>query len=139
MSLDCPKQVKEPLELTADSTTALRLPRSSTHSPLFQAFFDYHQGAQEKRQFGSTTWENANRHPGERAYDITLDVIEGSAGSLVALIGQDYLYDGEGMQKLLDCYLSLLQDFADKPSTDSDKARIHGQGQIDAALDLGRG
>ncbi|KAL9039597.1 MAG: hypothetical protein Q9180_002432 [Flavoplaca navasiana] len=118
---------------------ALRLPRSSTHSPLFQAFFDYHQGAQEKRQFGSTTWENANRHPGERAYDITLDVIEGSAGSLVALIGQDYLYDGEGMQKLLDCYLSLLQDFADKPSTDFDKARIHGQGQIDAALDLGRG
>lgn len=139
MSLDCPKQVEKPLELTADSTTALRLPRSSTHSPLFQAFFDYHQGAQEKRQFGSTTWENANRHPGERAYDITLDVIEGSAGSLFALIGQDYLYDGKGMQKLLDCYLSLLQDFADKPSTDFDKPSIHGQGQVDAALDLGRG
>jgi hypothetical protein len=45
-------------------------------------------------------WENADRHPGDRAYDITLDMIEGSAGSLVALVGQEYLHGVSEMQKI---------------------------------------
>lgn len=106
---------------------------------MFQAFFDYHQGAQEKLKFGNMTWENSERNPGERAYDITLDVIEGSAGSLIALIGQDYLYGPHEMEKILDCYLNLLEQFVNDPSTPLNEAKLYGQTQIDASLRLGRG
>ncbi|KAK4098329.1 hypothetical protein N658DRAFT_509667 [Parathielavia hyrcaniae] len=118
---------------------ALQVSRSSSHSPLFQAFFDYHQGAQEKLDFADTTWENAARNPGERAYDITLDVVEGSAGSLVALIGQEYLYGIPEMQKLLDCYLTLLEQFASNPSMPCHAAKLFSEKEMEAALDLGRG
>ncbi|TEY65541.1 hypothetical protein BOTCAL_0139g00080 [Botryotinia calthae] len=122
-----------------DLLQALRLPRSSSHSPLFQAFFDYHQGAQEKLKFGETAWENVDRNPGERAYDITLDVIEGNAGSLVALIGQRYLYGIDEMQKLLETYFTLLEQFADNSLTPVNLAKLYGQKQIDDALILSRG
>ncbi|KAH6628919.1 hypothetical protein F5144DRAFT_655621 [Chaetomium tenue] len=118
---------------------ALQVPRSSSNSPLFQAFFDYHRGAQEKLDFADTTWENADRNPGERAYDITLDVIEGSAGSLVSLIGQEYLYGLPEMQKLLDCYLTLLEQLVNNPSMLPSAARLFGENQVQAALDLGCG
>ncbi|KAH6844804.1 hypothetical protein B0I37DRAFT_446777 [Chaetomium sp. MPI-CAGE-AT-0009] len=118
---------------------ALQVPRSSSHSPLFQAFFDYHRGAQEKLEFADTTWENADRNPGERAYDITLDVIEGSAGSLVSLIGQEYLYGLPEMQKLLDCYLTLLEQFVNNPSMLPSAAKLFSESQVQAALDLGCG
>ncbi|KAK0664508.1 hypothetical protein QBC41DRAFT_380647 [Cercophora samala] len=117
----------------------LKVPRSSGNSPLFQVFFDYHQGAQEKLQFADTTWENADRNPGERAYDITLDVIEGSAGSLVSLIGQEYLYGISETQKLLDCYLTLLEQFVNNPLLTCNAAKLFSNQQIQAALDLGRG
>ncbi|KAI5919279.1 hypothetical protein F4810DRAFT_714627 [Camillea tinctor] len=122
-----------------DLLQALRLPRSASHSPLFQAFFDYHQGAQEKRKFSTTTWENADRNPGERAYDITLDIIEGSAGSLVSLIGQNYIYGIDDMQKILDCYLALLEQFVKDPSTPVGAAKLYGEKQVEAARRLGRG
>jgi hybrid polyketide synthase/nonribosomal peptide synthetase ACE1 len=118
---------------------ALRLPRSSSHSPLFQAFFDYHQGAQERLKFGNMTWEVADRNPGDTAYDITLDVIEGAAGSLVALIGQDYLYDVDEMKKLLDSYFTLLEQFVSDQSILTSTVRLHGQKQIDTALSLSKG
>ncbi|KAI8962427.1 hypothetical protein F5Y11DRAFT_365984 [Daldinia sp. FL1419] len=117
-----------------DILQAIGLPRSSSHSPLFQAFFDYHQGAQEQFKFGGTTWTNADRNPGERAYDITLDIIEGSAGSLVAFIGQDYLYGITEMQTVLDCYIALLKQFADNPKIRSDAARITKESQESSAL-----
>lgn len=80
-----------------------------------------------------------DRNPGERAYDITLDVIEGNAGSLVALIGQGYLYGIDEMQKLLDTYLTLLEQFVDDPLTPVNSAKLYGQKQIDNALVLSRG
>ncbi|KAF1846591.1 putative linear gramicidin synthase subunit D, partial [Cucurbitaria berberidis CBS 394.84] len=117
---------------------ALRLSRSSSHSPLFQAFFDYHQGAMEKFKFSNTSWENVDRNPGETAYDITLDVVEGSAGSLVAFMGQDYLYGPAEMQKVLDCYVTLLEQFVEDPAISSEEARIFSQPQIAATLELGQ-
>ncbi|KAL2015562.1 hypothetical protein VTK56DRAFT_5221 [Thermocarpiscus australiensis] len=119
---------------------ALQVPRSSGHSPLFQAFFDYHQGAQERLAFADTVWQVGDRNPGERrAYDITLDVIEGSAGSLVSLIGQEYLYGVPEMRRLLDCYLALLEQFVADPSVLTEGARLFSEEQVRAALDLGRG
>ncbi|KAM7189008.1 hypothetical protein V8F20_010311 [Naviculisporaceae sp. PSN 640] len=118
---------------------ALKIPRSSGNSPLFQAFFDYHTGSQEKLTFADTTWENARRNPGERAYDLTLDILDGGAGSLVSLIGQEYLYDVSGTQKLLECYLSLLGDFVNNPTMPCSSANLFSATQIQEGLDLARG
>ncbi|KAJ5260988.1 hypothetical protein N7478_011583 [Penicillium angulare] len=54
----------------------LNVPRSSSYSPLFQCFFDYRQGHQEKWSFGSTRFEFLELHPGRTAYDMTLDITD---------------------------------------------------------------
>ncbi|KAM0276945.1 hypothetical protein ACHAQH_006230 [Verticillium albo-atrum] len=117
---------------------ALRLPRSSSHSPLFQAFFDYRQGAKESLNFGDLELDVGDADLGEMAYDMVLDVTEGSKGSLVVLRGQDYLYGPKEMQRLLDSYLSLLENFANNPQISSDEARLFGEPQVKDALEAGR-
>lgn len=68
-----------------------------------------------------------------------LDVTEGSAGSLVVLRGQDYLYGPGELKQLLDCYLSLLEAFVSNPQTRTDEAELFAAAQVQDALDAGRG
>lgn len=93
----------------------------------------------EKLNFSNTAWDIAYRDPGETAYDITLDVVEGGAGSLVAFMGQEHLYGPAEMEKMLDCYVTLLEQFVEDPTISSDKAKLFSQPQIDAALKLSEG
>lgn len=76
---------------------------------------------------------------GEIPYDITLDVVEGSAGSIVSFHGQEYLYGVEETRILLDIYIRMIETFADDVQADSNKIEVFGQSQVQAALDAGRG
>lgn len=117
----------------------LGLPRSSGHSPLFQVFYDYRQGAREKLSFGDVEFEVGEADLGESAYDIVLDVTEGAAGSLIVLRGQEYLYGVEQMQSLMTSYLALLRSFSDSPQASVDDVDLFEPQQIQAALDVGQG
>lgn len=117
----------------------LDIPRSSSHSPLFQAFFDYRQGAQEKMKFADLDLEIGGADPGGWGYDVVLDITESSAGSLVVLRGQDYMYDTEGLETLLRCYIALLESFAENPSTSVHEGRLFTDAQIAKAKELGQG
>lgn len=117
----------------------LDIPRSSSHSPLFQAFFDYRQGAQEKMKFANLDLEIGDADPGGWGYDVMLEITESSAGSLVILRGQDYMYDTEGLEALLGCYIALLESFASDPSTSVQEGRLFTDAQIVKATELGQG
>ncbi|KAL8820238.1 MAG: hypothetical protein Q9223_001502 [Gallowayella weberi] len=92
----------------------LNVVRTSTHSPFFQAFFDYHQGAQEKQSWGNCQFEIEEVHPERTAYDITLDIMDNATDALIMIRAQKSLYDLTAAKLLLDTFIH----FIDILSTD---------------------
>lgn len=116
----------------------LNATRSSSHSPFFQAFFDYRQGGQEKHAWGNCQFEVQEWHPGRTAYDITLDVTEGT-DSLVTFRTQSSLYDQTAAKLLLETYIHVLDTLSSNPSLVLADTPLFSKKQLDNAIDLGRG
>lgn len=117
----------------------LGVQRSSDHSPFFQAFFDYRQGTQEKQSFGNCEMELKGLHPGRTAYDITLDITDSSAGTLILVRTQQSLYDMAATQLICDTYVHLLDVFSAEPSLPLDGPSLLSEKERARALDAGRG
>ena len=75
-------------------------------------------------KFGDLDFVLGRVDPGEVPYDITLDVIEGNAGSVVALHGQEYLYGPKETRLLLDIYVRLLESFANNSGANTEDVQI---------------
>ncbi|PQE13487.1 hypothetical protein CJF32_00005378 [Rutstroemia sp. NJR-2017a WRK4] len=118
----------------------LKVPRSSSYSPIFQAFFDYRQGAQEKQAFGNCEFEVETVHPGRTAYDITLDVTDSAANStLVMFRTQTSLYDQAATDLLMKTYTHLLEVFSRDVSLQVEQPPLFSDDQLNHALGLGKG
>ncbi|OKL59687.1 hypothetical protein UA08_05018 [Talaromyces atroroseus] len=117
----------------------LNVPRSSSYSPFFQAFFDYRQGQQETRSFGNTEFEFLDLHPGRTAYDITLDVTESSDKVGMLFRTQSSLYDMTATQLLIDSYAQLLEAFAGNTSLEILEPMLFSDKTLEHALEVGRG
>ena len=89
----------------------LDVPRSASHSPLFQAFIDYRQGAQETLPFGDCKLDGLKFESGRTAYDISLDITEDAkAGPIIKLKTQSSLYSQEdNTEILMKSYVNLLE------------------------------
>ncbi|KGO65245.1 Acyl transferase/acyl hydrolase/lysophospholipase [Penicillium italicum] len=119
--------------------TELNVPRSSTHSPFFQAFFDYRPGSQDKHNWANSQFEVLEMHPGRTAYDITLDVTESTTGALVTIRAQTSLYDLTGAKILLNTYIHLLEVLTNNMSLSLNQVPLFGKKQLVPALAVGRG
>lgn len=117
----------------------LNVPRSSSYSPFFQAFFDYRQGHQEKQPFGNTNFEFLELHPGRTAYDITLDITDSSDSARVIFRTQGGLYDETATQLLLDTYVHLLDVFSRDTSLQLQDPPLFSEKELKCALGVGRG
>ena len=117
----------------------LSIPRSSSHSPLFQAFFDYRQGAQEKQAFGNCELEIQEVNPGRTAYDVTLDVTDSSSGTLVMFRTQKGLYGAAETDLLMKTYINLLTIFSCDTSLPLKDIPLFSEEQMRHGLTLGRG
>ncbi|KAK7981308.1 hypothetical protein PG988_003546 [Apiospora saccharicola] len=117
----------------------LNVARSSTHSPFFQAFFDYRQGAQENHPWGNTQWEFQEVHPGRTAYDITLDVTDSGTGSLLIFRAQKGLYDLTAAKLLMETYTHFLEFLSASPETSLGETPLFSQQQLTRATEIGRG
>lgn len=117
----------------------LNVPRSSTHSPLFQAFFDFRQGAQEKHAFGDCQFEIQDAHPGRTAYDITLDVTDSATETVVAIRTQMSLYNEAATNLLLDTYVGLVETFSSDIEMSLENVPLFSAKQLTHAVDHGRG
>ena len=118
----------------------LDMPRSTTHSPLFQAWMDYRplNPNQEPTMFG--TRASGTPTVGRTGYDITLDVQEEEGTQIwVALRMQKYLYSAEATKKLLDSYMRLVRGFAANFEVNVDSVPLWDEKEINAAKALGRG
>lgn len=119
--------------------TELNIARSSTHSPFFQAFFDYRQGAQEEHPWGNTQFKFQEVHPGRTAYDITLDVTDSGTDSLVMFRTQKGLYDATAANLLLETYVHFLEVLSSTPSLTLKATPLFGEKQLARATEIGRG
>lgn len=118
----------------------LNVPRSATHSPLFQSFVDYRQGAREKQSFGDCELEMAKFEAGRTAYDLSLDIVDNPGNdSLLMLMVQSNLYDLRDAEILMNSYVDLLVSFSSNPHIPLDKPELFRRKDIEMAIELGRG
>lgn len=117
----------------------LKVPRSSSYSPFFQAFFDYRQGTQEKHAFGNCQFEMREIHPGRTAYDITMDVMESSAGTVLFFRTQKSLYDEAATELLSNTFIGILEVLSKDASLLLKDVPLFTEDQHIRALELGRG
>ncbi|KAF2678702.1 hypothetical protein K458DRAFT_435696 [Lentithecium fluviatile CBS 122367] len=117
----------------------LNVARSSLHSPFFQAFLDYRQGVQERHPWGNCQAELTNVHPGRTAYDITLDVTDSTADSLVVFRVQKSLYDLTAANFLMETYVHLLDVVTGDASLPLKDTPLFSEKQLTEAVRVGRG
>ncbi|KAF3768882.1 hypothetical protein M406DRAFT_10616, partial [Cryphonectria parasitica EP155] len=117
----------------------LNVPRSSQYSPFFQAFFDYRQGTTDKHAFDTCQFEMQDASLGRTAYDITLDINESSAGTILAIRTQTRLYDQAATDLLLNTYIGLLDMLSGNVSQPWESVPLFGAKQLTRAVELGRG
>lgn len=118
----------------------LDVPRSASHSPLFQAFINYRQGVQEKRYIGDCEAEGLDYQIARSSYDISLDIIDNPGGdSTIAFLLQEGLYSEADSKTLLDCFLNILESASSNPLLPIDSLSIFSPSSIQEAIALGRG
>ena len=118
----------------------LNIPRSATHTPLFQIFVDYRQGVQERSTFAGCKAEGEYWHTAKTGYDLGLDIIENAAGdSLLTLRLQESLYTKHDAELVLQSYLNLITEYSNSPETSLDNIRLWRKEVTDSAIALGRG
>ncbi|KAJ5084947.1 hypothetical protein NUU61_009526 [Penicillium alfredii] len=120
--------------------TELNVPRSASHNPLFQTFFNYRQRVQESRDFCGCVAQGSLLSSGETSYDLSLDVVDiGSGERLVFLLAQKDLYAMEHAEILLNSYCNLLRSFAQNPATRVAWPALHSKKDTEEAVEIGRG
>ncbi|KAK3305955.1 polyketide synthetase [Chaetomium strumarium] len=118
----------------------LKIPRSTLHSPLFQAFISYRAGVAEARTMGAVEGEGEEYHFGRTAYDLSLDIMEnpGSDPRLMFVV-QKQLYSEQDADILADAYMNLLDFFARNPAAALETAPMFAPKTIESAIRLGQG
>ena len=118
----------------------LRVERSASYSPLFQAFINYRQGVDEKRDFGSFQGEGGEYAFGRTPYDISLDIMDNPGSStLLMFMVQKQLYSNSDAKKLVKMYFNLVKHFTEAPTSRLDQASLFAAEEIDNAIKLGQG
>ncbi|KAI1478194.1 putative hybrid NRPS/PKS enzyme [Daldinia eschscholtzii] len=118
----------------------LRVPRSTTHNPLFQTLVNYRPGISERRTFCDCDSKADKFDQAQTAYDLVLDVIENPDGDChVMLAGQSALYDAHHVDMLTDMYKHLLHSFSQNPALRLSMASLYNLDDVRRGIQLGRG
>ena len=128
---------KVPFDVMLDKLGA---PRSPNHSPVFQAFIDYRQGAAETQPFDSCELYGDLFEMGKTAYDVSVDIIDNpNADTLVSVMLQDSIYSQEAVELLGKSYLHLVHQICSNPSLKLKEVSLYSQEDINRAIALGQG
>ncbi|KAI9830142.1 MAG: hypothetical protein M1819_005819 [Sarea resinae] len=120
----------------------LMVPRSTTHSPLFQVTMNYRVATFQKAAIGDTTATLIHSEDAQNPYDLAFDVEELANGSTsLSLKSQAYLYTDEDLSLLLKTYVHLLGSVtqADGQTLPIERLSYFDQSDIQKALQLGKG
>ncbi|KAH7043968.1 polyketide synthase [Macrophomina phaseolina] len=115
------------------------LPRSAAHAPLFQVFVDYRQGVQERQRYMGVKAAGEDWYTARTGYDVSLDVIENAAGdSRLEFKLQEALYDAEGARLLMQAYVHVLRQCAERPGREWGAVEVWPREVVERAVSVGR-
>ncbi|WZH45859.1 hybrid pks-nrps protein [Fusarium acuminatum] len=118
----------------------LKLPRSTTHSPLFQVVLNYKMGSTQKVPLGDCQAQLVAFKDADNPYDLTFDIEVYNDGSTsVSIKTQQYLYTQSELEFVMDTYVNVLGLFSEQPAQTLGQLCKPTTGQIQKALSLGRG
>jgi len=117
----------------------LAVDRSATHSPFFQAFLDYRQGAQETHPFADCQFSWCEAHGAPSVYDILLDITDHVDGALIVVRAQKSLYDEDGTTLILKAFVHFLEALSADPKQELAQVPIYSSEQLSQATTIGRG
>ncbi|KAL9121258.1 MAG: hypothetical protein Q9187_002183 [Circinaria calcarea] len=118
----------------------VKAPRSTSYSPLFQAFINYRQGVKEERSFGDFEGVGGEYAFGRTAYDISLDILDNpGSNTLVMFMVQKQLYSASDAKQLAKIYFNLLKHFSESPKSRLDEPSLFAAEDISNAIQLGQG
>ncbi len=113
--------------------------RSSTHSPLFQAFIDYRY-VTEKLPFGKGHLEGKRYSVSKTPYDVMIEMIDTPTGEAsLKLLTQEALYTLKESETILGCYTTLLEAFARDSELTAGEPQMFDAVEVDRALQIGKG
>lgn len=119
---------------------ALKVPRSSYYTPLFQVALNYRVGEITKLSLGKFELNYDRSIMGSAPYDISFHVTPTAAGTfLLDLTCRNCLYSPEAAEHILKLYTDLLYTFAPDPSSTSFENLLGPQKTTEPKISIRRG
>ncbi|KAL4874424.1 acetyl-CoA synthetase-like protein [Aspergillus karnatakaensis] len=121
-------------------TEHLGVPRSSTHTPLFQVMVNYRMGEVLNLPMGQTTLRYEDAIQARSPYDMTINITPSRSGPwMLEVVCRNYLYTPDSIQQLSAAYSFLLESLCDDHSLPVQQLPLFPQNALDRALQLGDG
>lgn len=119
----------------------LKVPRSSSHSPLFQVAFNYRAGDMVGMRLGDCEMDLARVEDAKNPYDfaVTITQIPSKGTCGIQVTSRDYLYSFEATEKLMDIYVHLLDSLSVDTFSPLRDITLYDPAKAEEAIDMGRG
>lgn len=118
----------------------LKIPRTNTEAPIFQLFVDYRQIARDRAQWCNCDLSDEDWLNARNGYDLTLGITDNPSGnSLLSLRFQKKLYSEQSTELFLRSYVNVLECFAQGVDQEVAQLPCWAPGDIEAALEAGKG
>ncbi|KAE8827125.1 hypothetical protein HRS9139_08297 [Pyrenophora teres f. teres] len=119
----------------------LGITRSTTYTPMVQAFFGYRQGMLKKQLMGNCELELLSFQASKLPYDICLDIIDdaGEGDSVLHLLVRKDMYTKQQAQTLIKCLVKLTESFSRIPNRKLESAAMFDAQDVVPALGFSKG
>nr|A0A482N9V7.1 RecName: Full=Hybrid PKS-NRPS synthetase iccA; Short=PKS-NRPS iccA; AltName: Full=Ilicicolin H biosynthesis cluster protein A [Talaromyces variabilis]QBQ83704.1 polyketide synthase-nonribosomal peptide synthetase [Talaromyces variabilis] len=127
-----------PLDMILD---AVKAPRSSETTPLFQVAVNYRTGGVWDLPMGDCQMKLSltDGKDAENPFDISLGIAETGKGCVIEMHCQKTLYSSDATRTLLNTYLRLVDTFCKNTHVKLKDCVIHDQAKVSEALQIGKG
>ncbi|PHH78323.1 hypothetical protein CDD80_7078 [Ophiocordyceps camponoti-rufipedis] len=117
----------------------LKLPRSSTYSPLMQVMLNFKMGSTRSAPIGDCQAKLLGFKDADNPYDLIFDVESFQNGSTwISIKTQQYLYTDHELELVMDTFVRILTSFSERPWQDTAAISEPDSEERRKALELGR-
>lgn len=118
----------------------LKIPRSTTHNPLFQVLMNYKMGSNRSVPLGECQAEAFGFEDAKNPFDLQFDVENAIDGTtLITVTTQSHLYSDADLSTVLKIYRHLLNSHSGMPSLTIADHTLFTRQDVESALAVGKG
>lgn len=117
----------------------LKVPRASTHTPLFQVAFNYRAGDMVNMPLGDCDLKLTAAQEAKNPFDLVFNITQSSSSCYLQVTGNEYIYPVYGSELLANTYKTLLAALSVDTSIPVNDCPLHETEVAENLMDLGRG